>query len=77
LNHKKAKILYDVLAVIGFILLLAGYWDKLDWLSALGLVFMAACVFVSLKWNRCPHCHAYLGRSARASNHCPECGEEL
>ena len=77
MNWKKAKLLYDVLAVIGFVLMVAGVWLGRTWSVIVGVVFMAACAFVSLKWCRCPHCGAYLGRMSKVSNHCPECGGEL
>lgn len=75
-DYKQAENLCFWLALGGCAAL--GFGARLDAvvLMVFGLVLLVCALYVMLRFCRCPHCGAYLGRASKAS-FCPHCGEKL
>lgn len=73
MNHKDARILRDVLMVIGLIVMLAGYLYSP--LTVIGAIVMCSCLIPDFLYNKCPHCNKRLGRNT--GPFCQHCGAKL
>ncbi len=73
MNHKKAQNLRDLIFVVGFIIMLAGYlWDPF---LIIGFIIALSCLIPDYLYNRCPHCKKRLGRNE--GKFCHHCGKEI
>lgn len=73
MNYKKARDLRDLLMVIGFVVMLAGYFFSP--LVIIGFVVTLSCLIPDFLYNKCPHCGKRLGRNE--GKFCQHCGKEI
>lgn len=73
MDYKDARILRDILMVLGFVVMLAGYlYTPLTFIGAIVMLF---CLIPDFLYNRCPHCKKRLGRNV--GTFCQHCGEKI
>lgn len=73
MSHKDARTLRDILMVVGFVVMIAGYIYTP--LTYIGFVLMLSCLLPDYLYNRCPFCKKRLGRNNGAF--CQHCGEGI
>ena len=81
---KKAKTANAVSKILSFLglacLLFSILCQRGDLLWKLtlggGFALLLAGLVVSAIWERCPHCHRYIG-AVRSGQYCPHCGKEI
>lgn len=73
MDYKDARILRDILMVLGFVVMLAGYLYTP--LTFIGAIVMISCLIPDFLYNRCPHCKKRLGRNG--GTFCQHCGRKI
>lgn len=73
MDYKDARILRDILMVLGFVVMLAGYLYTP--LTFIGAIVMISCLIPDFLYNRCPHCKKRLGRNG--GTFCQHCGGKI
>jgi hypothetical protein len=73
MSHKDARFLRDIIMVVGFIVMIAGYLYTP--LSVIGAIVMLSCLIPDYLYNRCPHCKNRLGRNC--GPFCQHCGGNI
>ena len=73
MNHIDARTLRDILMIVGFVVMIAGYLYAP--LTYIGTIVMISCLIPDYLYNRCPHCQKRLGRNC--GPFCQHCGEKL
>jgi len=85
MSHKMAYRLSGILAIVGLLLVVSLYLfadsPTVNILTTiilvLGFVFVAAGIFVSVIFYRCPHCHSRIRARGRIPEFCSECGKPM
>ena len=73
MSHQDARILRDILMLIGFIVMLGGYIYAP--LTYIGAIVMLSCLIPDYLYNRCPHCNKRLARNC--GSFCQHCGQNI
>ncbi len=70
---RKAQKLRNILMLVGFVMVLLGYYS--DALAIIGLIVAISSLIPHFRYNKCPHC----GRQLRLNEEkfCQYCGRPL
>lgn len=70
MKPKTAKKLTIILALVGVVVMLLGYFSSILW--AVGAVVALSAIIPNLLFYRCPHCGRMLGKND--GSFCQHCG---
>ena len=82
MDHRSAQTLCNILAILiailGFSATLSKDKAYLTIIFVIVCVLLAAGIFITYRYSRCPHCHKMLPlRSATKLKYCPNCSKKL
>ena len=70
---RKAQKLRNTLLIVGFFIMLLGYYS--DAFLVIGLIVTVSSLIPHFLYNKCPHCGRQLGRNE--GEYCQFCGRPL
>ena len=70
---RKAQKLRNMLMLVGFVMVLLGYYS--DALAIIGLIVAVSGLIPHFLYNKCPHCGKQLGKNE--GKFCQFCGRPL
>lgn len=73
MKPKTAEKLIILLVVVGFVVILLGYFIPVLW--AVGAAIALSSILPNILFYRCPHCGRMLGKFR--GSFCPHCGERI